>query len=85
MDTHSPETARQRATRIWRNYQIQKKYHPPQTTAPEPLPYDPFPRIQAVFRREMRDALAQRANNKVVLYYLAMLRARKLREKEKLK
>jgi hypothetical protein len=82
MDAHSPETARQRATRIWRNYQIQKKYHPPQITASEPTSYDPLQRIQAIFRREMRDALARRANNKTMIHYLAIVRARKLREME---
>jgi hypothetical protein len=72
-----PETARQRAARIWRNHQIQQSI----IQEPEPtvtIPEATLNEIEARFRKEMRDALQQHNKNKSLLQYLILkLRKRK--------
>jgi hypothetical protein len=75
MINEHPETARQRAARIWRNHQIQQMgIQEPESTIPEVT----LNEIEARFRKEMRDALQQHNKNKSLLHYLIFkLRQRK--------
>jgi FKBP-type peptidyl-prolyl cis-trans isomerase (trigger factor) len=80
IDQH-PETARQRAARIWRNYQIQKSI----TTPEEPnitdeeaniLTEAQLDRLQIQFRNEIRSVLRER-HKKSLLHYLIMKRLKR--------
>jgi hypothetical protein len=78
MINEHPETARQRAARIWRNHQIQKSItQEPEVTIPEVT----LNEIEARFRKEMRDALQQHNKNKSLLQYLILkLKQRKSKD-----
>ena len=84
MSIERPETARQRAARIWRNHQIQKELHDPTDEEVKSIAHDlvsaaQLEQIEARFRREMREALAHHNKNKSLLQYLLM----KLRQRNK--
>ena len=78
MINEHPETARQRAARIWRNHQIKKFIDKePESTIPEVT----LNEIEARFRKEMRDALQQHNKNKSLLQYLILkLKQRKSKD-----
>jgi hypothetical protein len=66
-----PETARQRAARIWRNHQIQQSI----INEPEPIvtiPEAQLNEIEARFRKEIREALTSHNKNKSLLQYLIL-------------
>jgi hypothetical protein len=76
MINEHPETARQRAARIWRNHQIKKFID----KEPEPtIPEVTLNEIEARFRKEIRDALTSHNKNKSLLQYLIL----KLRQRKK--
>jgi hypothetical protein len=82
MINEHPETARQRAARIWRNHQIQK-FITETATESEPtyIPESTLNEIEARFRKEIREALTSHNRNKSLLQYLILkLRQRKSKD-----
>jgi hypothetical protein len=82
MISEHPETARQRAARIWRNHQIQKFIVETATESePTTISESTLNDIEARFRKEMRDALIQHNKHKSLLQYLILkLRQRKSKD-----
>jgi predicted ATP-binding protein involved in virulence len=74
---HPTETARQRAARIWHNYQITKSLQP--NVEQEATPHvteAQLDQITARFRAELREIIQQRTH-KSLLHYLIMKRIKR--------